>query len=93
MKWYKHPTHGFMLRAPALGYPGYDMVVTALCQNTLAVEMVEDLWAAHKSRLRVNAGCGALAVDMYLAHDRNPEFRPARKVPPWIVADFKAALE
>lgn len=89
--WYKHKDHGFMLRQDTGA--GWQIVVTSLCLHTAEVESDPLLWEAHKRRLRVNGGCGALAVDFMATGEHNPAFKPCRKVPAHIRADFiRAAL-
>lgn len=92
MDWYLHEDHGYMLRGPADG--GYQMVVTALCLNTRETEADPVLWEAHKSRLHVNAGSGAIAADLMRVGDHNPDFKPvpAGGVPAHIVREFEAYL-
>jgi hypothetical protein len=68
-------------------------IVTSLCANNLETERSPKTWEAHKSRLHVNAGCGAIAVE----DDPpiiNSEFVPVnwRKVPPHIRKDFHNAI-
>jgi len=86
--WFLHPQHGYMLRGPV--HDGWQSVVTALCLNTREVEENEALWEAHKSRLYVNAGSGAIAADGMQVGDHNPAYRPIAesRVPAWIVKDF-----
>lgn len=87
-KWYRHPQHGYMVRGPV--HEGWQTVATALCLNGLEYEDDEEAWKAHKHRLNVNAGCGAVAADAMQERDHNPEFRKVSvaRVPPWIVEDF-----
>ncbi len=88
-RWYCHPSHGFMLRRD--DGSGLETVVTSLCIATYDVETDRAVWERHKLRLRVNGGCGAVAVDHYKRGDRNPAFVrvDGRKVPPWIRREFK----
>lgn len=92
MDWYLHEDHGYMLRGPADG--GYQTVVTALCLNTRAIEEDQGTWERHKSRLYVNAGCGAVAADLMCVGDHNPDFKPidATRVPAHIRHEFVAYL-
>jgi hypothetical protein len=92
--WYRHSRHGYMLRGP-IDSDGWQIVVTALCTDMRETEESRELWEAHKSRLRVNGGCGAIAVDGIRANDHNPEFRRIRpaSVPAHIVSDFTQYLE
>ena len=87
-RWYYHPAHGYMLRVPTA--PNWELCVTALCAETAEIEQTREAWEAHKRRLRVNGGCGAIAVDEYRAGDRNPDFAPidGRRVPAHIRRDF-----
>lgn len=91
--WFLHPDHGHMLRR--VDSDGWAVVVTSLVQNNADVEADRALWLAYKHRLRVNAGCGALAVDMHRMSDRNPAFVriSKRAVPAWIRKDFEDAAE
>lgn len=86
-KWYCHPQHGYMLREGRY-------IVTSLCQNTLEIENDRKRWEAHKSRLHVNGGCGAIAVEE-APPVINSEFVPInwRKVPPHIREDFANAID
>lgn len=92
-RWFVHAQHGYMLRAPS-GTPGYDFVVTSVCQNAREIEDSADEWKRHKSRLRVNGGCGAVALSEDRTDDRNPAFAAidGRKVPTHIRQDFLAAV-
>ena len=87
-RWFLHPQHGFMLRYPS--NPGWEMVVTALCLDTREIEEDAARWEAHKSRLYVNAGCGAIAADEMRVGDHNPAFVPVDEgsVPEHIREDF-----
>lgn len=87
--WFLHPDHGYMYRGQIYN-SGWQSVVTSLCLNTREIEENEALWEANKSRLYVNAGCGAVAADGMQVGDHNPAFRPiaASRVPAWIVKDF-----
>lgn len=89
-RWYLHPLHGYMLRQEYA--PGYDWVVMALCLNTRETEEDPAAWEAHKSRLYVNAGSGAVCADGMRSHDHNPDFKRIRpgKVPAHIRAEFLA---
>lgn len=91
--WYRHPQHGYMLRGPA--HDGWQVVVTALVLDALEYEDDYDAWEAHKGRLRVNGGCGAIAADAMQEGDHNPAFRKisVARVPAWIVDDFLPYLE
>ncbi len=72
----------------------YDFVVCALCQNTAETEQDQVLWENHKSRLHVNAGCGAICTDEMRRSDHNKEFVliSEDRVPEWIKKDFLALL-
>ena len=86
-KWFRHPQHGYMLRYDdGTG----DTVVTSLVSDSLEMENDLETWKAHKHRLKVNAGCGFLAVDWMEPHDHNPDFAEIDKndVPVWIIRDF-----
>lgn len=87
-RWFKHPRHGYMLRFSHA--PGWDTVVTALVLDALEYQADASTWEAHKFRLRVNAGCGAIACSEMRAGDHNPDFKPVRAstVPAWVKADF-----
>lgn len=93
MKWFRHPQHGYMLRIP--DSPGYETVITALVCNALDYQRDEARWEAHKLRLHVNGGCGAVYAEQTRAGDHNPEFRRVRasSVPKWIVRDFTGPTE
>ena len=83
-RWFHHPEHGYMLRCG-------DLVVTGLCSHTAEAQETADAWKAHKSRLYVNAGSGAVVADYmsrYAAH--NPEFIPVQRgrVPAHIRKEF-----
>jgi len=83
-RWYHHPEHGYMLRCG-------DSVVTGLCSHTAEEQETVTEWQAHKSRLYVNAGSGAIVADYmprYAAH--NPEFIPVQcgRVPAHIRKEF-----
>ena len=83
-RWYHHPEHGYMLRHN-------DSVVTGLCSHTAEDQETVTEWQAHKSRLYVNAGSGAIVADYmprYAAH--NPEFIPVQcgRVPAHIRKEF-----
>lgn len=90
IKWFLHPQHGYMARG--VPFHGWQTVVTALCLNTRDVEDDAALWKAHKDRLHVNAGSGAVAVDEMRVGDHNPAFRPvaASRVPAHIRNEFAA---
>jgi hypothetical protein len=92
MEWFLHEDHGYMLRGPVIY--GWQMVVTALCCNTREDEDDPALWEAHKSRLHVNAGSGAIAADLMRPEDHNPDFKPidATRVPAHIRHEFVAYL-
>lgn len=91
--WFLHPTHGYMLRGPDYG-DGYQTVVTALMLEVRDLQDDPKKWEAHKSRLRVNAGCGAIAADSMQVGDHNPAFVPvkATKVPAHIRQEFDSYL-
>ena len=90
--WFLHPRHGYMLRA---GTGTWQTVVTALCQDTRETEESASAWEAHKLRLHVNGGCGAVAVHELRIGDHNPEFAPVqeRDVPEHIRAEFLAYVD
>jgi hypothetical protein len=92
-RWFKHEKHGYMLRRPDPVYH-FDFVVTALCLNTAEEEEDKEKWERHKSRLRVNGGCGAVCVDQMHHRDHNSLFEriPRENVPAHILEDFEAAL-
>jgi hypothetical protein len=92
MEWFLHEDHGYMLRGPVTD--GYQMVVTALILNARAIEEDQGTWERHKSRLHVNAGCGAVAADLMRPEDHNPDFKPidATRVPTHIRHEFVAYL-
>lgn len=56
MKWYLHEQHGYMV----LDDGGYGC--SALCQNTRLIQQAKEDWDKHESKLKVNAGSGAVAV-------------------------------
>lgn len=89
-RWYFHTDHGFMLRIQDRDYPTHDVVVTALMQHTAELERDPATWEAHKSRLYVNGGCGAVCVDQLRRGDHNPAFTPcdAAEVPSHIRTEF-----
>ncbi len=91
-KWFKHPRHGYMLRGPAES--GWQTVVTALTLNAVNLQDDAALWKAYKSRLHVNGGCGAVAVDDMRVGDHNPEFAPikATQVPEFLRQEFAQYL-
>lgn len=83
-RWFHHAEHGYMLRHG-------DSVVTALCLHTAEEQETDAAWQAHKSRLCVNAGSGAIVAEYmsrYAAH--NPEFIPVQRgrVPAHIRKEF-----
>lgn len=90
--WFYHPEHGYMLRGPA--QEGWQTVVTALTQGAASYQDDENLWEALKSRLHVNAGCGAIAADEMKVGDHNPAFKPIAKtkVPAWLQREFERYL-
>lgn len=92
-EWRKHPQHGYMLRC--YFEQGWCMVVTALCQNTAETEEDPKAWEAHKSRLHVNGGCGAIAAEQMQEGNINPAFVLINEsdVPQHIQKDFWAAVE
>ena len=98
VEWRKHPMHGYMLRGIPYYYGRagefYCTVVTALCQNTTEIEESKELWEAHKSRLHVNAGSGAIIADEILEWNVNPEFKIIRvdDVPKHIYTEFSTFL-
>lgn len=91
-QWFRHAQHGFMLRTDAGQFDGheYEHVVTGLTANDADVQADPAAWERHKSRLHVNAGCGAVSYELMRKGDRNPAFVPvaADTVPPHIVRDF-----
>lgn len=91
IRWFRHPEHGYMLRLK-IG-PGRDVVVTALCAGEAEEQERQATWEGYEARLRINAGCGAFAVDEMRCSDHNPEFLPVPvdDVPAHIRADFQAA--
>lgn len=93
-EWRKHPEYGYMLRRFYSHDSDYVSVVTALCLNMAETESVQKDWEAHKSRLHVNGGCGAIAQDMMRIKDINPDFVIVNvsSVPIWIQADFTANI-
>lgn len=83
-RWFHHPEHGYMLRCG-------DSVVTGLCSHTAEAQETAGAWKAHKRRLYVNAGSGAIVVDyMPRSAPHNPEFVLvlARYVPAHIRKEF-----
>jgi hypothetical protein len=96
-EWRLHKAHGYMLLGPV--YDGttfsWRTCVTSLCLNTRETEDDEQAWAAHKLRLRVNGGCGAVSADVINLMDGiNPAFKrvASTRVPAWIVNDFTQYL-
>lgn len=92
IEWRLHPEHGYMLLGPV--YEGWRTCVTSLCLHTRETERNQAAWEAHKSRLRVNGGCGAVAVDAMEVGNVNPAFRRVAqsRVPVWIVEEFVSYL-
>jgi hypothetical protein len=79
--WFLHKDHGFMYRG-SVDELGYQPVVAALCLHTTEIQYDEGSWRQHKNRLHVNAGCGAVCLELMREGDHNPAFERIHYSPP-----------
>ena len=84
-KWFLHSQHGYALVAD-------NQIVTGLIAENVEVQNSQDLWQKHKSRLHVNAGCGAICGEEFHSLNDNWKKIPRSKVPVHIQKDFKEIL-
>lgn len=84
-KWFLHSQHGYALVSD-------NQIITGLVADNIEVQDSQALWEKHKSRLHVNAGCGAVCGEEFRGLNENWKKISQNKVPIHIQKDFKELL-